>query len=199
GQLVRLIDDLLDLSRITNGKVQLRKQRIDLAEAMQDAVEISRSLFEERSQQFALTLPPKPIYVDADRARLAQVFANLLHNSAKYTRPGGHIRLTGERQGSDVVAIVKDDGIGVPADMLPKIFDMFTQVDRTMEQSQGGLGIGLSLVVRLVEMHAGRVEAHSDGLGRGSEFIVRLPVMLSPDGGQGKKGKGEGPRCAPQF
>ncbi len=180
GHMVRLIDDLLDLSRITNGKVELRKARMDLTEAVRDAVETSRPLIEASGHELTVTLPPRPVPVDADRTRLAQVFANLLNNSARYTERGGHIRLTVERHGSDAVIKVKDDGVGIPADMLPRIFDTFIQANRSLERAQGGLGIGLSLVRGLLEMHEGRVEAHSDGPGRGSEFTVRLPVALSP-------------------
>jgi signal transduction histidine kinase len=180
GHMVRLIDDLLDLSRITNGKIELRKERIELASAVQDAVEAIRPFMEESGHELTVTLPSKPVYVDGDRTRLAQIFANLLNNSAKFTESGGQIRLTVDQQGSDVVVSVKDKGIGIPPDMLPRIFNMFTQVDRSLDRSQGGLGIGLSLVRGLVEMHGGRVEAHSAGLGTGSEFIVRLPVMLWP-------------------
>jgi len=125
------------------------------------------------------TLPSEPIYLHADPVRLAQVFSNLLNNSCKYTEPGGRIWLTAERQRSDVVVSVKDNGLGIPADMLPKIFEMFTQVNRSLERSQGGLGIGLTLVKRLVEMHGGSVEARSDGPGKGSEFTVRLPVAMT--------------------
>jgi signal transduction histidine kinase len=187
AHMVRLIDDLLDLSRITNGKIELRKERIELAAAVQDAVEAVRPCMEASGHELTITLPTKPVYVDGDRTRLAQIFANLLNNSAKFTEQGGHIRLTVEWQGSDVVVSVKDNGIGIPADMLPQIFNMFTQVDRSLDRSQGGLGIGLSLVRGLVEMHGGRVEAHSAGLGAGSEFIVRLPVMLSQVRRSGKK------------
>jgi signal transduction histidine kinase/CheY-like chemotaxis protein len=180
GQMVRLIDDLLDLSRITKGKIELRKQELDLAGAVRDAVETSRPLIEAAGHQLTVTLPPGPVYVNGDRTRLAQVFANLLNNSAKYTPQGGRISLIVERHGSDGVVKVKDNGVGISADMLPKIFEMFTQVDRSMERAQGGLGIGLSLVRGLVEMHGGRVEVHSEGLGKGSEFIVRLSVLLAP-------------------
>jgi signal transduction histidine kinase/CheY-like chemotaxis protein len=196
GHMVRLIDDLLDLSRITNGKIELRKERIDLTAAVQDALETSRPLIEASGHQLTLTLPPQPVYVDADRTRLAQVFANLLNNSAKYTERGGRIWLTVERQGSDVVVKVKDNGVGISADMLPKVFDMFTQANRSLDRSQGGLGIGLSLVRGLVEMHGGSVEVHSDGQGKGSEFIVRLSVLLSarrgkqPVDGTGDNGRG---------
>jgi len=128
--------------------------------------------------ELTVTLPKQPLIVEADLTRLAQVFLNLLNNAAKYGDRGGHIQLNVERQGSDVVVMVKDNGIGIAADQLPRIFEMFTQVDRSLEKSQGGLGIGLTLVKRLVEMHGGRVEARSEGPGKGSEFIVRLPVVV---------------------
>jgi CheY-like chemotaxis protein len=156
---------------------------------VQDAVETSRPLVEERGHDLTVALPPRPVFVDADRARLAQVFANLLNNSAKYTPPAGRIRLTVEQQGSDAVVRVTDTGIGIPREKLTDIFAMFAQVER----SEGGLGIGLSLVRRLVEMHGGRVEAHSDGPGAGSEFVVRLPVALAP-GRAPKPDDGEGDR-----
>jgi signal transduction histidine kinase len=179
GHMVRLIDDLLDLSRITNGKIELRKERIDLAAAVQDGLETSRPVIEAAGHELGVTLPPGPVYVDGDRTRLAQVFANLLNNSAKYTPQGGHIALTVERQGSDVVVTVTDDGIGIPTDKLAQVFDMFTQVDRSLGRSQGGLGIGLSLVRGLVEMHGGSVEARSEGQGKGTEFVMRLPIALA--------------------
>ncbi len=179
GQLVHVIDDLLDLSRIANGKIELRRGPIELAAAVQDAVEISRPLLDERAHRLTVTLPPRPVHVNGDRTRLAQVFTNLLTNSAKYTEPSGHIELTVEAQGSDVVVRVADDGVGIPKDKLDAIFEMFTQVEQCSERSQGGLGIGLNLVRGLVEMHGGRVEAHSDGPGKGSEFIVRLPALVS--------------------
>ncbi len=182
-QMVRLIGDLLDLSRIAKGKIELRRAPIELVAAVQDAVESSQPLLKERGHELTVVLPPRPVYVDADRTRLAQVFANLLNNSARYTEPGGHVRLTVERHGSDAVVSVRDDGAGIPPEKLGAIFEMFTQVDRPLERSQGGLGIGLSLVRGLVEMHGGRVEAHSDGPGRGSEFVVRLPVLLRPGPG----------------
>jgi signal transduction histidine kinase len=179
AHMVRLIDDLLDLSRITNGKIELRKERIELAAAVQDAVEAIHPCMEASGHELTINVPTRPVYVDGDRTRLAQIFANLLNNSAKFTERGGRVQLTVDVQGSDVVVSVKDNGIGIPADMLPRIFNMFTQVDRSLDRSQGGLGIGLSLVRGLVEMHGGRVEAHSAGVGAGSEFTVRLPVMLS--------------------
>ncbi len=179
GHMVRLIDDLLDLSRITNGKIELRKEQFKLAAAVQDAVETSRPLIEASGHELTLTQPPKPVYVEGDRTRLAQVFANLLNNSARYTERGGHIRLTVEQQGNDAVVKVRDNGVGIPADVLPRVFEMFTQGDRSLERSRGGLGIGLSLVKGLVEMHGGSVEAHSDGPGQGSEFVVRLSAVLA--------------------
>ncbi len=175
-QLVRLVDDLLDVSRITRNKLKLRKERMELAVAVRQAVEISRPLIEAASHHLTVTLPAEPIPLDADAARLAQVFSNLLNNAAKYTERGGRIWLTVERQGSEAVVRVKDTGIGIPADSLPHLFEMFTQIDRSLERSQGGLGIGLTLVKRLTEMHGGTVEVHSDGPDRGSEFTVRLPV-----------------------
>jgi CheY-like chemotaxis protein/anti-sigma regulatory factor (Ser/Thr protein kinase) len=141
--------------------------------------------------ELTVKLPPQPIIVEADLTRLAQVFLNLLTNAAKYSERGGHIRLTAERQGSDVVVSVKDTGIGIPADQLPRIFRMFTQVEQSVEKSQGGLGIGLTLVKRLVEMHGGSIEARSDGPGRGSEFVVRLPVVVEASGPQVSDQPGE--------
>ena len=177
-QMVRLVDDLMDVSRISRGKLELRKERVPLAAVLSSAVETSRPLIEQMGHELTVTLPKLPLIVDADMTRLAQVFLNLLNNAAKYGDRGGHIQLNVERQGSDVVVTVKDTGIGIAADQLPRIFEMFTQVDRSLEKSQGGLGIGLTLVKRLVEMHGGRVEARSEGPGKGSEFVVRLPLAI---------------------
>jgi len=177
-QMVRLVDDLMDVSRISRGKLELRKERVPLAAVLNSALETSRPLIEKMGHELTVTLPKQPLIVEADLTRLAQVFLNLLNNAAKYGDRGGHIQLNVERQGSDVVVMVKDNGIGIAADQLPRIFEMFTQVDRSLEKSQGGLGIGLTLVKRLVEMHGGRVEARSEGPGKGSEFIVRLPVVV---------------------
>jgi CheY-like chemotaxis protein len=177
--LVRLIDDLMDVGRITRGKLALRKERVELATVIAAAVDTSRPLIEASSHELSLTVPDRPIYVDADPTRLAQVFSNLLNNAAKYTEPGGDIALIAERQGSDVVVTVRDNGIGIPPEMLPRVFEMFTQVDRSLERSQGGLGIGLSLVKGIVEMHGGSVEARSGHQGRGSEFVVRLPIVVA--------------------
>jgi len=165
-QMVRLVDDLMDISRISQGKLELRKEHVPLGAVIVSAVETTRPLIEQMGHELTVTLPKQPLIVDADMTRLAQVFMNLLSNSAKYSERGGHIWLTVERQGSDVVVSVRDTGIGIPADNLTSIFDMFSQVDRSLEKSQGGLGIGLSLVKRLVEMHGGRIEAKSDGPGR---------------------------------
>ena len=177
-QMSRLVDDLLDLSRINVGKLELRSARIELRDVLDAAVEITRPLFEARGQQFQASMPAESIYLDGDLTRLAQVVSNLLNNSAKYTEHGGQVHLSAERQGSDAVITARDNGAGIPAEMLPRIFDMFTQVDRSLERSQGGLGVGLTLVKRLVEMHGGSITAQSDGRNRGSEFTVRLPVAL---------------------
>lgn len=179
AQMVRLIDDLLDLSRISRGKIALQRQRVDVAIAIQQAVETSRPLIDEAGHEFSVSLPPNPVFVDIDVTRIAQVVANLLNNSAKYTERGGRIDLNVERQNGEVVISVRDNGVGIPPAMLPQLFEMFTQIDRSLERSQGGLGIGLSIVKRLVEMHGGTVEARSDGHEQGSEFLVRLPVVAS--------------------
>ncbi|QEL14717.1 PAS domain S-box protein [Limnoglobus roseus] len=178
GQMVRLVDDLLDVSRITRNKLELRKQPCDLATVLQSAVETSRPLIESQGHELTVALPPHPIHLDADATRLAQVFSNLLNNAAKYTEHGGRIAVAAERHGGVVEITVRDNGLGIPGEMLARVFDMFTQVDRTRDHAQGGLGIGLTLVKRLVEMHGGGIEAHSAGPGRGSEFRVRLPVAL---------------------
>ena len=179
GHLVRLVDDLLDLSRITKGKIELRRDTLDLAAAVGDAVESSRPGIEAAGHQLTVELPPVPVLVNGDRTRLAQVFSNLLNNSARYTERGGRIRIALERHGNDAVVTVADTGVGIPVDALPRIFDMFTQADRPLERALGGLGIGLSLVKGLVELHGGSVTARSDGAGKGSEFSVRLPAPMS--------------------
>ncbi len=192
SQMVRLVDDLLDVSRITRNKLDLRKERVSLTAIIHSAVETSRPLMEQIGHTFSFTLPPAPVYLDADLTRLAQVFSNLLNNAAKYTESGGRIALTAELKGAEVVVQVQDNGLGIPADALHRIFEMFSQVDRNMERAQGGLGIGLTLVRRLVEMHGGTVEAHSAGPGLGSQFIVRLPVVketLQPETSKGDDNK----------
>ena len=175
-QMTRLVDDLLDVSRITRGKIELRKERIELVTVVKSAVEASRPLIEKQGHELTVLIPPEPIHLEADLTRLSQVLLNLLDNAAKYTDRGGRIWLTAERQNEQVLIRVKDTGIGIPPEMLPRIFEMFTQVDPSLERSQSGLGIGLMLVQRLVEMHGGTVEAHSAGPGMGSEFVLRLPV-----------------------
>jgi signal transduction histidine kinase/DNA-binding response OmpR family regulator len=175
--LVRLVDDLLDISRITGGKIQLRVETVDAAVAVARAVETSRPLIDSRRHELAVALPPYPIVVKADLVRLAQVLSNLLNNAAKYTEEGGRIELDVTHEAGEVVFRVCDNGIGITPEMLPRIFDLFTQVDRSLDRSQGGLGIGLTLVRQLVEMHGGTVRVHSEGANRGSVFIVRLPAM----------------------
>lgn len=176
SHLVHLVDDLLEVSRITRGKIELRKERTDLATSIHNAVEMSRPLIEAAGHHFTLSLPAEPLMLDADPARLAQVFSNLLNNAAKYTANHGNISLTAWQEGIEAVVAVRDNGVGIASDMLPRVFDMFTQVDRTQRHSQGGLGIGLTLVQSLVQMHGGHIEAHSAGTGQGSEFLVRLPL-----------------------
>jgi signal transduction histidine kinase/ActR/RegA family two-component response regulator len=175
-QMVRLIDDLLDMSRISQGKVRLRKERLALTAAVRSALEAVQPLIQSQAVKLTVTLPPAPIYLEADATRLAQVIANLLNNAAKYTEKGGAIWLTAERQGDEAVISVRDTGIGIAAEHLPHLFEMFSQVAPALERSQGGLGIGLSLVRGLVELHRGHVQARSEGIGKGSEFIVRLPI-----------------------
>jgi PAS domain S-box-containing protein len=187
GQLVRLVDDLIDVGRITRNKIELRKECIELASVIHQSVEACRPLAECANLQVSVTLPPEPIYLYADPVRLAQVFSNILNNACKYTEPGGRISLSAERQGSDVAVTVKDTGMGIPPDKLESVFEMFTQIDRTLERSQGGLGIGLTLAKRLVEMHEGTISAQSAGPGKGSEFVVRLPILI-------EKGKAETPK-----
>jgi PAS domain S-box-containing protein len=176
GHLVRLVDDLLDVSRITRGRMELRIARVRLADVVSSAVETARPLIDAAGHTLTIQLPPEPVLLDGDMTRLAQAFANLLSNSSRYTDPGGHIYLNAERQGGDVVVAIRDNGIGIPADALVSIFDMFSQVDRSIERSTGGLGIGLALVKGLVEMHGGTVSAASAGPGKGSTFTVRLPA-----------------------
>ena len=176
GQMVRLVDDLLDVARITTGKVEVRREPIDLADGDQRRDRNQRAVLGRARRPLTITPPPAPVYVNADRTRLAQVFANLLNNSAKYSEPGQPISITFGRDGSDAVVRVRDAGIGIHPEMLPRVFDMFRQADRTGGRSRGGLGIGLSLVKRIVEMHGGTVTATSEGLGLGSEFVVRIPA-----------------------
>jgi PAS domain S-box-containing protein len=177
-QLVRLVDDLLDLSRITHNRIELRKRPVELASVLRQAVLAAQPLADAARHTIEVDVPSEPVYLHADPVRLTQVFGNLLNNSCKYTPPGGTIRVTAQRDDQSAVVTVTDTGIGIPRDRLASIFDMFAQVDQTLERSQGGLGIGLTLVKRLVEMHSGSVEAQSAGEGHGSTFVVRLPAAL---------------------
>ena len=176
--MTRLIDDLMDISRINQGKITLKREQVELAKIVQGAVETSNPLIEEMGHELTVTLPPRPVIMDADLTRLTQVFLNLLNNAAKYTERGGRIDLRAELQGSDAVVSVTDTGIGIPADKLPTLFEMFSQVEGALSRSQGGLGIGLCLAKRLVEMHGGSIEARSGGPGKGSDFVVRLPIVV---------------------
>ncbi len=200
GQMVRLVDDLLDISRITRGKLHLRRERIELAPVVRSAVEASRPVIDAHAHDLTVTLPPEPIHLEADPIRLAQVFSNLLNNAAKYTESGGHIWLTAERRGAGVGVAVRDTGIGIAAEHLPHVFEMFSQAAPALERSQGGLGIGLALVQGLVELHGGSVEARSAGPGKGSELTLRLPALEKPvPARQEPSGGGEilgaGPKC----
>jgi len=176
-QIVRLIDDLLDLSRVSRGIIELRRARLPLAGMLRDAIETSRPLIEQSGHALTVTIPEEEFVLEVDPTRIVQVFANLLNNAAKFTPRGGRIELSLEREeGENVVVSVRDSGVGIPAAMLDRVFEMFTQVDRSHNEIGGGLGIGLTLVRRLVEMHGGSVEARSDGRATGSEFLVRLPL-----------------------
>jgi two-component system CheB/CheR fusion protein len=177
GHMVRLVDDLMEVSRISSGKIELRRAPVDLATVLKSAVEASRPLIEGSQHVLDVALPDEPLVLDADAVRLAQVFANLLNNAAKFTEDGGRIELAARREGAQVRVSVRDSGIGIGADMLSQVFDMFTQVRRGSDRAQDGLGIGLSLVQSLIAMHGGSVEARSEGLGCGSEFVVRLPLL----------------------
>jgi signal transduction histidine kinase/DNA-binding response OmpR family regulator len=174
-QLARLVDDLLDVSRVTSGKIRLQIQPLEMAAVIAHALETARPLFEARRQKLTVDLPPAKLWVMADLARLSQVLANLLNNAAKYTEEGGRVSLSARSEDGEIVVRVRDTGIGIPKEALPIVWELFTQVDRSLDRSQGGLGIGLTVVRRIVELHGGRVEALSDGPGRGSEFVVRLP------------------------
>ena len=192
-QMSRLVDDLLDVSRISTGKFALRKERIEVASAVRLALEASRPIVERGGHDLTVRMPPESIVIEADVARLAQVISNLLNNAAKYTNPGGHIWLAVSRREGQLVIRVGDNGMGIPKEMLGRIFDMFAQGGAAGDQSQGGLGIGLTLVRRLVEMHGGTVEARSDGPGKGSEFTVRLPLAAANDAVAGPDAPAEKP------
>jgi len=194
--MARLLEDLLDVSRISRNRLELRWERVELAAVWEAALETSRPVIEAGHHEISVTLPAEPIHLEADPVRLAQVFANLLNNAAKYTEKGGRIQLTGERQGAHVVISVKDSGIGIGADALPRIFEIFSQANPALGRSQGGLGIGLSLAKGIVELHGGSIEARSDGPGRGSEFVVRLPVATATPVRELARATDEEPRAA---
>jgi PAS domain S-box-containing protein len=179
AQMVRLVDDLLDVSRISRGKIELRTEPVELSAAIRNALETNRQAIEAAGHELVVDVPAEKILVEADLTRLSQVLANLLDNAAKYTPHGGRITLSVEAGADEVGVRVRDNGIGIPEHMIGQVFDLFTQVDGSLEKSQSGLGIGLTIVKRLVEMHGGRVAAHSEGPGKGTEFIVRLPRLAS--------------------
>lgn len=179
-QMTRLVDDLLDISRIIRRQLELRRECVGLAEVVHAAVEASQPVLEMFGQEFRVSVPPEPVYLDVDRVRLAQVISNLLNNAAKYTGADGRIQLIAAREGDDAVIRVRDSGEGIPAEMQSTIFEMFKQADQSSGRSKSGLGIGLTLARRLVEMHGGTITVNSEGRGRGSEFVVRLPVVDRP-------------------
>jgi signal transduction histidine kinase len=181
-QLTRLVDDLLDLSRIRSGKTQFRLQQTELADVVRDAVQVSRPLIEQMGHQLTVTVPTAPLSVNADAARLVQALANVLNNAAKYTHEGGRIEILAESGEGYAQIHVRDTGVGIPAELLARVFDRFMQMDNTRDRSQGGLGIGLSLVRDIVKQHGGSVDAFSDGPGKGSDFRIRLPLSAGHEG-----------------
>jgi PAS domain S-box-containing protein len=176
NQIIHLVDDLLDISRITQGKIKLRIERIELKTAIEIALETSQGLIDESQNELTVTLPYKPIYIEGDLTRVVQIFLNILNNAAKYSDPGGKISLVVSKEDTQAVIRIKDTGLGIAREMQPKIFEMFGQIQTVNEQARGGLGIGLSVVKKLVKMHGGGVKVFSEGLGKGSEFIIRLPL-----------------------
>ena len=175
--LTRLVDDLLDVSRITQGKITLRKEKLDLMKVVGRALETSRPLIDARKHQLTVSIPSETVILNGDLLRLAQVVSNLLNNAAKYTDESGAIWLSAGRVGDEVILRVRDNGMGIPVEELPHVFDLFIQAGRSLDRAQGGLGIGLTLARSIVELHGGRIEALSDGPGRGSEFVIHLPVF----------------------
>ena len=183
-QLIRLVDDVLDVARMGLGRLELRKSRFDLATVLREAAQASAPAFKAKAHELTLTVPATPLYLEADLERLIQVVCNLLNNAAKYTPDSGRVQLIGERDGESAVIRVRDNGIGIAPEMISRVFEMFTQLDESRDYAQGGLGIGLTLVRRLVEQHGGAVTCCSEGVGRGSEFVVRLPAAAdAPAGG----------------
>jgi signal transduction histidine kinase/CheY-like chemotaxis protein len=183
-QMTELLDDLLEVSRVTSGKIVLKRRPIDTSEFMLNAIEVSRPLIQARNQKLCVNLPTQPLAIEGDPTRLAQIFGNLLNNASKYTPEAGSIEFSAERKGDTVALRVVDNGIGIAAEMLPRIFELFTQEGRSLDQAPGGLGIGLTVARNLVELHGGTLEARSAGVGLGSEFVVLLPllhdVLVSP-------------------
>jgi signal transduction histidine kinase/CheY-like chemotaxis protein len=179
-QMARLLDDLLEVGRIAGGRLELRRERVELGKVIETAIETSRHYIDAASHKLSVRLPTEPIFVNADSARLGQIFANVVNNAAKYTRPGGEIVISAVRENDRAAVTVKDNGIGIPPDLLPRIFDLFVQEEYSTGSESGGLGVGLTLVRKLVELHGGTVEARSAGRNQGSEFIVRLPLATEP-------------------
>ena len=180
SHMVRLVDDLLDLSRINSDKLQLQKQPVVLSEVVSQAVETVRPLLAEARHELSIDLPSEPLQLNADTVRLSQAFSNLLNNACKYTDPGGLISLTAVQEDGHVLVSIRDNGMGIPTGLNPRLFEMFTQADNSLQRQHGGLGIGLALVKRLVEMHEGQVSAGDNPTGQGSEFLVKLPLMTIP-------------------
>ncbi|QYF93411.1 response regulator [Massilia sp. PAMC28688] len=180
-QMVRLVDDLLDVSRINTGKFAIKMGRVELKAVVNDALEVVRSYIELHGHELVIDLPDRPVFLHGDATRLAQILSNLLNNAAKYTNRGGRVSLSARVEDRNLIITVADNGIGIARDMLHQVFEMFVQVDSTLERTNAGLGVGLSLARRLVELHGGTIEADSPGINRGSEFIVRLPIVVEPE------------------
>jgi signal transduction histidine kinase/ActR/RegA family two-component response regulator len=180
-QMVRLVDDLLDVSRINTGKFAIKMGRVELKAVVNDALEVVRSYIDLHGHELVIDLPDRPVFLHGDATRLAQILSNLLNNAAKYTNRGGRVSLTARVEDKNLIVCVADNGIGIASDMLANVFEMFVQVDSTLERTNAGLGVGLSLARRLVELHHGSIEAHSGGINRGSEFTVRLPIVVAPE------------------
>lgn len=184
NHLARLIDDLLDVARITRDKLELRKEKLRLADVIRSGVKSSRAFLESHGHRAIVTLPPESVHLEGDLVRLTQVLVNLLNNAAKYTPKGENIWISATCEGDHAIIVVKDSGLGIASDKLPHVFEKFYQVDAALERSESGLGLGLTLTRRLVELHGGTLEAHSDGLGKGSEFVVSLPILLPSEQAQ---------------
>jgi len=189
-QMTRLVNDLLDVSRITTGKINLHTERVELQRLVETATEISRPVIESHRHRFDVVIDPQPVWLNGDLPRLVQALSNILNNAAKYTPHGGSISLTAGRENAEVVIRVRDSGVGIPAAMLPRVFDLFTQVDRSIDRSEGGLGIGLTLVRKVMELHAGSVQVFSEGTDRGSEFVLRLPALPAEETAAQKQSSG---------